>query len=335
MASPIRRSRIFDMSQKRLEWKVGLFVLVCLVLLALLVLNFSKGLTFLTPTYTLRLKTTNVGGIKREAAVLMAGVPVGNVTGAELAPEGTNVIVFLKILKRYQIHRDAVFAIDSMGFLGDQYVAIIPGKNGAPVLNDGDEVVCREPFNLQEVARSALGFIQRIDDTAKKLDSALNRMEQRILTEQTLTNLTAGIAHFRLVSERALATIDNLDRAVQSNTYPVSVTTSNLVLFSRQLNGLASDLGETLTTNKTDWIQAVKNIESSSEMVKGLLSDIQAGRGLAGNFLKNEETSAGFSQLLSNLTVLSSNLNRHGLLWKPKRTEARQPPLYPGRDPWR
>jgi len=42
------------------------------------------------------------------------------------------------------------------------------------------------------------------------------------------------------------------------------------------------------------------------------------------------------SQLVSNLTVLSSNLNRHGLLWRPKKTEPRPPsPLYPGRDPWR
>ena len=323
------------MSHKRLEWKVGLFVVVCLLLLALLVLNFSKGLTFFTPTYTVRLKTTNVGGIKREAAVLMAGVPVGNVTAAELSPEGTNVTVFLKILKRYQIHKDAVFTIDALGFLGDQYVAIIPGRNEAPVLSDGDEVICREPFNLQEVARSALGFIQRIDETAKKLDSALTRMEQRILTEQTLTNLSAGIANFRLASERALATIDNLDRFVQSNALPVSVTTSNLMLFSRQLDSMTADLGETLATNKADWILAVKNIESSSEMVKSLLSDVQAGRGLAGNFLKNEETSAGFSQLLSNLTVLSSNLNRHGLLWRPKKTEARPSPLYPGRDPRR
>src|SRR6059058_1059956 len=98
MASPIRRRSIFDMSQKRLEWKVGLFVLMCLVLLGLLVLNFSKGLMFLTPTYTLRLKTTNVGGIKREAAVLMAGVPVGNVVGADLSPDGRTVTVLLKIL---------------------------------------------------------------------------------------------------------------------------------------------------------------------------------------------------------------------------------------------
>jgi len=91
-----------------------------------------------------------------------------------------------------------------------------------------------------------------------------------------------------------------------------------------------------LRTNKTDFSAAVKNIESSSEMMNSLLSELQAGKGLAGSLLKNEELSAGVSQLVSNLTVLSSNLNRHGLLWKPRRTEVKQPsPLYPGRDPRR
>jgi phospholipid/cholesterol/gamma-HCH transport system substrate-binding protein len=324
------------MSQKRLEWKVGLFVVACLVLLGLLVLNFSKGLTFFTPTYSLRLKTSNVGGIKREAVVLVAGVPVGNVVGAELSPDGRTVTVQLKILARYQIHADAVFTIDSMGFLGDQYVAIIAGKNEAPVLKDGDEVICREPFNLQEVARSALGFIQRIDETARKLDSALTRVDQHMLSENTLTNLATTIANFRLVSERAAATVDHLDRVVQSNTFPVSATTSNLALFSHQLIDLAADLQQVLRTNKTDFAAAVKNIESASEMMNILLSELQAGKGLAGSLLKNEELSTGVSQLVSNLTMLSSNLNRHGLLWKPRRTEVKQPsPLYPGRDPWR
>ena len=81
---------------------------------------------------------------------------------------------------------------------------------------------------------------------------------------------------------------------------------------------------------------AVKNIESSSEMVKSLLVDLRAGKGLAGGFLRNDELSRGVSQVISNLSVLSSNLNRHGLLWKPRKSEARPPsPLYPGRDPRR
>jgi phospholipid/cholesterol/gamma-HCH transport system substrate-binding protein len=324
------------MSRKQLEWKVGLFVVACLVLLGLLVLNFSKGLTFFTSTYTLRLKTSNVGGIKREAAVLVAGVSVGNVVGAELSPDGRTVTVLLKILSRYQIHGDAVFTIDSLGFLGDQYVAILAGKNEAPVLKDGDEVICREPFNLQEVARSALGFIQRIDETVKKLDSALARVDQHVLSERTLTNFAVAVSNFRLLSERTLATLDTVDRVVQSNTFPVSATTSNLALFSLQLNDLAADLQQVLTTNKSDFAAAVKNIESSSKMMNSLLSELQAGKGLAGNLLKNEALSASVSQLVSNLTVLSSNLNRYGLLWKPRRAEVKQAsPLYPGRDPWR
>src|SRR5688572_25895931 len=108
------------MSQKKLEWKVGLFVFGCLLLLGILMVNFSKGLTFFKPTYTLRLKTKNVGGIKPQATVLMAGVQVGHVTGAELAEDGKTVTVYLKIESRYKIHGDAVFNIDSMGFLGDQ-----------------------------------------------------------------------------------------------------------------------------------------------------------------------------------------------------------------------
>jgi hypothetical protein len=71
-------------------------------------------------------------------------------------------------------------------------------------------------------------------------------------------------------------------------------------------------------------------------MMKSLLSELQAGKGLAGSLLKSEQMDVGFSQLMSNLTVLSSNLTRHGLLWKPKQTEAKPPsPLYPGRDPRR
>src|SRR2546422_11340221 len=108
------------MSQKRLEWKVGLFVVVCLVLLGLLVLNFSKGLTFFTPTYTLRLKTSNVGGIKREAAVLVAGVPVGNVAGAELVPGRGAEGGVLKSLSRHPIYGDTALPIQPHGVLWGQ-----------------------------------------------------------------------------------------------------------------------------------------------------------------------------------------------------------------------
>jgi len=64
------------MSKSRLEWKVGLFVFVGLVLLAALAIQFSKGTTFFRPTKMILLRAGNVGGLKMKAQVLMAGVQV-------------------------------------------------------------------------------------------------------------------------------------------------------------------------------------------------------------------------------------------------------------------
>ena len=49
-----------------------------------------------------------------------------------------------------------------------------------------------------------------------------------------------------------------------------------------------------------------------------LLTGLQAGNGLAGNLLKNEQLEREFLSTVNNLSLLSSNLNKFGLLWKPK-----------------
>src|SRR2546426_3335593 len=117
------------MTKPHLESKVGLFVFIGLVLLAVLLLQFSKGTTFFRPTYKLLLRAGDVGGLKTRASVLMAGVQVGSVADIKLGPQGTNVTITLKIYSQYEIHKDARFLIEQSGFLGDKYVAIMPTKN--------------------------------------------------------------------------------------------------------------------------------------------------------------------------------------------------------------
>lgn len=97
---------------------------------------------------------------------------------------------------------------------------------------------------------------------------------------------------------------------------------------------LADDFHQVLDTNEAPAGAVLKNIESARELMKALAGDLQAEKGLAGSLLKDQQTEAGFSRLLSNLTLLSSNSNRHMLLWKPRKSDVRPPsPLYPGRDP--
>ena len=106
--------------------KVGLFVFIGLVLLAALLIQFSKGTSLFRGTYILHLHAANVGGLKTKAGVLLAGVPVGSVHEIQLDASGTNVTIILQIYKEFPIYHDARFVIEQSGFLGDQFVSVIP-----------------------------------------------------------------------------------------------------------------------------------------------------------------------------------------------------------------
>jgi phospholipid/cholesterol/gamma-HCH transport system substrate-binding protein len=303
------------MDKSRLEIKVGLFVFIGLVLLAALLIMFSKGASLFHGTYELRLHASNVGGLKQRAGVLLAGVQVGTVSTIQLAEDGKSVTILLNIYNRNKIYHDARFVIEQSGFLGDQYVSVIPTSNAPPVLVNGDEVNCQEPFNLQEVARSTSGFVKRIDETAKKLDDSVGDLRRVVLNAQTLTNFSLAVNNMRAFSEQALGTVGDINALVATNGEQVHLAFSNIVLFSQELIELTGSAQALLSTNSPDISNSVKNIEASTEVLKGLMNDIKSGKGIAGTMLQNQQFSTNVEAIANNLTVASSNLNRFGM-WR-------------------
>ena len=324
------------MSSARQEWKVGLFVLLGLTLLGILMVQFSKSWTGFKPTYELKLKAFNVGGLKPQSSVLMAGIVVGQVLSTDLSPDGKSVLIRVRIFKRYAIYSDARILIEQSGFLGDQFVSIDPQKNQGSLLKDGDEVICQEPFNLQEAARSAIGLIHRLDGTVQTINATVERVDRLLLSENTLTNAKHTLDNLQAVSTQAKLTLTDLDELIRSNRAGIVVTVTNLAQFSERLNQSGAEVQTLLANNRSNITSLIAHTESASSQVDGLFKDLQAGRGLAGSLLKNEPLDGEFKQLVNQLTLLSSNLNKFGLFYKPKpvKTNANLL-LYPGNDPRR
>lgn len=331
------------MSKARLELKVGLFVAAGLTLLAVMMIQFSKGQSLFRQTYDITLKAVNVGGLKSGASVQLAGVTVGNVGDIDLGKQGTNVLIRLEIQERYVIYSDAQFVIEQSGFLGDQYVAIVPTANNAPPLKDGDEVTCEAPFNLQAVARDAAGFLQRIDQTARDLNEALAVVRKVILNEQTLSNLADTASSLRDTSAEAEVTMQNVNHIVESNREVIGTAISNLVLFSEGLNMFAGSANALIDTNTPAINSSVQDIRESANSLKNLLKKTETGDNLAAALLADEELSQQISLIASNLSITSSNLNKRGLwgiMWKSKQPKPREQsskfePLRSPGDPFR
>ena len=323
--------------------QVGLFVLIGLVLIAALLIHFSKGASFWRSGRTVLISAGNVGGLAVGAPVNMSGVRIGSVEDISLSSDGRRVAIRCRIEKPVTIFGDARFEIEQSGFLGDQFVSILPTKNAAPPLQDGAEVIAVDPFNLQEAARSAVGLMTR-------LDQVVDLVDRMILSASTLKDVTNTLANLRLTSERLDRTLIEVESLVSSEKPVVSATVSNFQAFSATLTPLSAQVGALVTradsllvradsvilTNENNLREALGGLRDASLSVRDITQDLQAGRGAVGALLKDPKLQAELGATLGNLTTVSSNLARNGLFWKPRRVEPwTNTTGYPGRGPFR
>ena len=384
------------MSASRLEIKVGMFVIVVLGLAAVMTLKFSETGLGLTKTISLKLRSPSAGAVIANAPIQLSGVKIGVVDKITLNADGRGVIIHADI---FEEHWDALdsntqFRINVTGLMGDEYVAAIPSEEKGDPLKPGATMNCEAPFDLMTVARDAQQLIRRVDNSMLTLDAAINRLDQTVLSTETLTNLTAAIAEFRMTSESIHAFADNLttnigpnvdltvqkfhdavsrvDTMLANNTNTLQVSLNNFAQFTERLDASAghleallatnapmvsrvftnltaisaslklstAHLQATIATNRTNIDVIIKDVAAVTANLKNftqnadhIVAELEAGKGLAGGLLKDDKVRIEFFSLITNLnsaagnlSILASNLNARGLLYKPAPTKSTPPP---------
>ncbi|MFA6961280.1 MAG: outer membrane lipid asymmetry maintenance protein MlaD [Opitutaceae bacterium] len=115
------------MKQSRMELIVGVFVLIGLAAVAYLALRIGAGALVGGDTYALKARFSNAGGLNPGSNVIIAGVPVGRITGVELNPKDYSAIVTFSVRKSVQLPTDSIASIKTTGLIGDKFLALSPG----------------------------------------------------------------------------------------------------------------------------------------------------------------------------------------------------------------
>src|SRR6266851_2287793 len=120
--------------------KIGAFFLVVLVALGILILKIEDiPLGKKRHVHKFEVTFKDVAGLDDKSAVRIAGVRVGKVDGIQLLPDGT-AIVKVALEKDVELRDGSSGQIRSLGLLGDKYIELSPGKQGAPRLPDGARI---------------------------------------------------------------------------------------------------------------------------------------------------------------------------------------------------
>ncbi len=117
------------MKQAKLEFLVGVFVVLSLTAVAYLTVKLGAGSSVSGATYLIEARFTNAGGLHSGASVLVAGVPVGRVEEIHVDPADYSAIATLKLKADLHLPTDSMASIKTTGLIGDKYVALAPGAD--------------------------------------------------------------------------------------------------------------------------------------------------------------------------------------------------------------
>jgi phospholipid/cholesterol/gamma-HCH transport system substrate-binding protein len=112
--------------------------------------------------YFLNARFISVAGLKKGAQVVIAGVPVGQVTQISLDPEEQVAIVRMKIIKNVVLTDDVIASVKTSGLIGDKYIKLSPGGSDE-VLKDNEMITETESaLDIEElVSKYAFGDVEK------------------------------------------------------------------------------------------------------------------------------------------------------------------------------
>jgi len=137
------------MERGKLEFVVGLFVLVGILCLGYLAIKLGKLELVGGDYYELTADFSSSSGLKKGASVEIAGVEVGRVKSIELKDDQAQIV--LAIQDGIPVYNDAIASIKTRGIIGEKYMGLSPGGSGDLLSKGGTIIDTESGVDLEQV----------------------------------------------------------------------------------------------------------------------------------------------------------------------------------------
>ena len=183
------------MLDKKIEFKIGLFVFIGIAILTTFVLLIGDIKTW-NQGYSIVVKYGFINGVKVGAPVRFAGVDVGEIKEINIVTDTKNqrtqvdIVAWLK--KDVAIPSDSSIWINTLGLLGEKYIEIMPGTNYSSVLKSNDTITGVDPIPMHEIFRNAKDIVDNIDDSITRIKNKEGTLG-KLLYDDALYNELQGL----------------------------------------------------------------------------------------------------------------------------------------------
>ena len=184
----------------KLELKVGIFVFVGLIILAIFILSIGGFKTW-SSGYRININFNFVNGVKVGAPVRFSGVDVGEVKRVSLSfvPEEnrSNVRLGIWLRNNIKIPVDSSVWVNTLGLLGEKYVEIMPGNNYASCLKANESLTGKDPLPMHQIFNRAENILHNLDDGIARIVNKEGSLGKLIYDDDIYNQLDALVTDIR------------------------------------------------------------------------------------------------------------------------------------------
>ncbi|MCH7947154.1 MAG: MCE family protein [candidate division Zixibacteria bacterium] len=296
----------------RIRWgslKVGLFLISAAAVLMWASLS-GTGTSIFDSKDLFVCYFHNVSGLLPGSPVWMSGVEVGNVKSIEFANldslRQVKVVCRTKTSVWAHLNKDARIQLGTIGFLGDKYVEIIPGLNGAPPIKSGGELLTIEVGGMAEmfeeggnalseasVTMSNLSdFLKRINQGEGTIGKMINDDELYLQMTDLLTNLTALTADLKKNQERIISSIETTAKSLSS--------------LSEKVDKSEGTLGKIISDP-----QLYDNLSATTARLDTIMNKINSAEGSMGLLVNDTALYVEIVNLLTRVSNMVSDMEKN------------------------
>ncbi|MDD5644776.1 MAG: MlaD family protein [bacterium] len=273
------------MQDGKLEFKVGLFVVIGLLVMAFMIVKL--GNKEFKETYRVIGVFDFTGGVIKGAPVRCAGVEVGKVVALVLKTENLeegeipHVEVVMEIAQGVILREDAKVSIQSYGILGERHIEFTPASRTARILKPNEKITGVNPVMFDDLAKEG-------QEIFKSINKAANGIE-KLLTDQNVANLSSTFSNTKNLTAEMRQFVGKLDALLDKNEENIS----------KMIAGFKND---------------AEKLKETLDHLNDILVSIKEGSGTAGKLVVDPE-------LYDELTALIKNLREYGLFYKAGKTD--------------
>ena len=290
------------------EVKVGATALLTIVVFVWL-FNFLKGKDLLRGTTEYYTVYDKVGGLQESSPVEINGYKVGVVRSVEFIDAiSGRLLVEFSVNKNFKIPKNTVAEIVPVSLLGGMKVQFVYGK-GPGTYSEFDTIPGRLAESLMDkVETELLPVKNKISNLIVVLDSVITSVDE-VMNPEFKKNFSGTLEHLN-------NTTASLDKVIGSKEKELTATLDNINKFSQMLSDNSGNMSKTFSNLKTisdtlaaaDIYSSVSNLKASLEKAALLITNLNNGKGSAGQFLTNDTLYTNLTNSLESLNVLLKDM---------------------------